>query len=148
MGYVYADIELTNEEDVVLHRRGLMPESGIKKVTCRALVDSGAWDLVINEAVQQVLDLPVIERRPVELADESVVDVDVVGPLQVRFENRTTIANAIVLPGTSGVLLGAYPMEGLDVIIDPKQERLLVNPPWPNNPKAQIRSVKQVTLSI
>jgi hypothetical protein len=39
-------------------------------------------------------------------------------------------------------------MEGLDVMIDPKGERLLVNPPWPNNPKAYIRAIKQVSLSI
>ena len=41
MGYVYADIELTNEDDVVLHRHGLLLESEIKKVKCKALVDSG-----------------------------------------------------------------------------------------------------------
>lgn len=148
MGYVYADIELINEEDVVLHRHGWLPESGIKKVTCRAMVDSGAWDLVITDVVQRQLNLPVIDRQAVEMADETTIEVDVVGPIKVRFENKTTIANAIVLPGTSEVLLGAYPMEGLDVMIDPKGERLLVNPPWPNNPKARIRSVKQVSLSI
>jgi clan AA aspartic protease len=148
MGYVYADIVLTNEEDVVLHRHGLLPESGIKKVTCRAMVDSGAWDLVINAEVQKQLNLPVLERQAVEMADETIMEVDVVGPIEVRFETRTTIVKAIVLPGTSEVLLGAYPMEGLDVIIDPKRERLLLNPPWPNNPKAYIRSIKQVSLSI
>ena len=148
MGYVYADIELTNEEDVVLHRHGLLPESGIKKVKCRAMVDSGAWDLVINEEVQRQLNLPVLERQAVEMADETIMEVDVVGPIEVRFETRTTIVKAIVLPGTSEVLLGAYPMEGLDVMIDPKRERLLLNPPWPNNPKAYIRSIRQVSLSI
>jgi clan AA aspartic protease len=148
MGYVYADIELTNEDDVVLHRHGWLPESEIKKVTCRALVDSGAWDLVINEEIQKQLNLPVIERRPVEMADETVIEVDVVGPIEVRFQHKRTIVDAVIMPGTSGVLLGAYPMEGLDVMIDPKRERLLVNPPWPNNPKARIRAIKQVSLSI
>ena len=148
MGYVYAEIELTNEDDVVLHRHGIRLESEIKKVKCRALVDSGAWDLVINEEVQRQLDLPVIDRQAVEMADETVIEVDVVGPVQIRFESKTTIASAIVMPGISEVLLGAYPMEGLDVMIDPKGERLLVNPPWPNNPKARIRAVKQVSLSI
>lgn len=148
MGYVYADIELTNEDDVALHRRGMLPENGIKKITCRAMVDSGAWDLVITDVVRQQLNLPLIERQEVEMADETTMEVDVVGPIQVRFETKTTIANAIVLPGTSEILLGAYPMEGLDVMIDPKGERLLVNPPWPNNPKARIRTVKQVSLSI
>ncbi|HJT28317.1 MAG TPA: aspartyl protease family protein [Pyrinomonadaceae bacterium] len=148
MGYVYAEIELTNEDDVVLHRHGIRLESEIKKVKCRALVDSGTWDLVINEDVQHRLDLPVIDRQAVEMADETVIEVDVVGPIEIRFENKTTIVSAVVMPGTSEVLLGAYPMEGLDVMIDPKGERLLVNPPWPNNPKARIRAVKQVSLSI
>src|SRR6185369_15058886 len=148
MGYVYAEIELVNEDDVALHRHGLLLESEIKKVTCRALVDCGAWDLVINEEVRQQLNLPVIERQAVEMADETVREVDVVGPIEVRFENKKTIVNAVVMPGTSGVLLGAYPMEGLDVMIDPKRERLIVNPPWPNNPKAHIRTIKQFSLSI
>ena len=147
-GYVYAEIELTNEDDVVLHRHGVLPENQIKKITCKALVDSGAWDLVINEEIQKQLDLPVIERRAVEMADETVIEVDVAGPIEVRFENKRTIVDAVIIPGTSGVLLGAYPMEGLDVMIDPKRERLLVNPPWPNNPKARIRAIKQVSLSI
>lgn len=148
LGYVYAEIDLTNEDHVVLHRHGMLPENQVKKITCRALVDSGAWDLVINEEIQKQLDLPVIERRAVEMADETVLIVDVVGPIEVRFENKRTIVDAVIMPGTSGVLLGAYPMEGLDVMIDPKRERLLVNPPWPNNPKARIRSIKQVSLSI
>ena len=148
MGYVYAEIELTNEDDVALHRHGMLPENEIKRVTCKALVDSGAWDLVINEEVQQQLNLPVLERRTVKMADETLMDLDVVGPIEVRFENKRTIVEAVILPGTSEVLLGAYAMEGLDVMIDPKGERLLVNPPWPNNPKAYIRSIKQVSLSI
>ena len=148
LGYVYAEIDLTNEDHVVLHRHGMLPENQVKKITCRALVDSGAWDLVINEEIQKQLDLPVIERRAVEMADETVLIVDVVGPIEVRFENKRTIVDAVIMPGTSGVLLGAYPMEGLDVMIDPKRERLLVNPPWPNNPKLRIRSIKQVSLSI
>ena len=148
MGYVYADIELRNEDDVALHRRGLLPESEIKKATCRALVDSGAWDLVINEEIQKQLNLPVRERQAVEMADDTVMEVDVVGPIEVRFQHKRTIVDAVIMPGTSGVLLGAYPMEGLDVMIDPKREQLIVNPPWPDNPKARIRAIKQISLSI
>ena len=148
MGYVYAEIELTNEEHVVLHRHGVLPENEIKRVTCKALVDSGAWDLVISEEVRQQLNLPVQERRTVMMADETLMELDVVGPIEVRFEHKKTIVDAVVMPKTSEILLGAYAMEGLDVMIDPKRERLIVNPPWPDNPKAYIRSVKQVSLSM
>jgi len=128
MAYVYAEIELTNEDDLAFNRRGALPEHEIRRVTIRALVDSGAWDLVINEDVQKRLNLPVLGRRTVTLADETLLDVDIVGPVQIRFQNRATVIMAIVLPDTSEVLLGAYPLEGLDAFIDPKRERLLVHP--------------------
>jgi clan AA aspartic protease len=144
MGYVYAEIELTNADDLALERRG-WAYLEVRRVTTKALVDSGAWDLVINEEIQQQLQLPLVGKEFVRLADETLLEVDVVGPVQARFEDRTTlVGRAVVLP-TSEVLLGAYPMEGLDVFIDPKGERLLVHPKTPDNPKSKIR---QVSLSI
>ena len=148
MGYVYADIQLTNGDDLPLTRRGMMPKEEIKRVTCRALVDSGAWDLVLNEDVQRRLDLPVLDRGIVKMADETWLEVDIVGPVEVRFEDHFTSVTAVVLPGVSEVLLGAFPLQGLDAFIDAKRERLLVHPDSPDNPKLYIRQVKQVSLSI
>lgn len=145
MGYVHAEIELTNEDDVGQNYRGLLPENEIRRVTTRALVDSGAWDLVINEEVQRRLNLRVLGKQPVRLADETLLEVEVVGPVKIRFEDRSTIITAVVLPTTSEVLLGAYPLEGLDAFIDPKRQKLLLNPKFPGNPTAYIR---QVSLSI
>jgi clan AA aspartic protease len=140
MGYVYAEIDLTSEDDLVLARHGILPDHAIKTVKVRALVDSGAWDLTISEEIQKQLDLPLVGKDFVRLADETLLEVELAGPVQVRFENQTTlVATAVVLPGTSEVLLGAYPMEGLDVFIDPKGEKLLVNPQGPDNPKSKIR---------
>jgi clan AA aspartic protease len=112
------------------------------------LVDTGAWDLVINEEVQKRLNLPILERRTVKLADETLLDVDIVGPIEVRFENKRIRTDAVLLPDTSEVLLGAYPLQGLDAYIDAKRERLLVYPESPNNPKSKIRQISQVSLSI
>ena len=148
MGYIYAELELTNEDDLAFNRRGQLPEEEIRKVTCRALVDSGAWDLVINEDVQSKLNLPLIGRETVKLADETLLEVEIVGPVKVRFEDHFTIARAVVLSDTSEVLLGAHPLQGLDAFIDAKRERLLVHPESPDNPKSYIRQVKQVSLSI
>jgi len=135
MGYVHAEIQLTNEDDLAFHRRGWAAENEIRRVTTTALVDSGAFDLIINKEVQEQLQLPVLGKRPVRLADESIVEVDIVGPVEVRFETRTTTVRALVMPDTEEVLLGAIPLEGLDVIIDPLRERLLVNPPETTNAK-------------
>ena len=137
MGYVYAEIQLTNEDDLAVNRRGWLAEDEIKRVTCKALVDSGAWDLVINEDVQRRLNLPILGRGTVEMADETTLEVDIVGPVEVRFEDRATTVRAVVIPNASEVLLGAFPLEGLDAFIDPKRERLVVNP-------EDVRPVKRV----
>ena len=37
----------------------------------------------------------------------------------------------MVIKGVTEVLLGSIPMEDLDVVIDPKRQRLVVNPESP-----------------
>ena len=145
MGLVHAEIELLNGDDLTLSRHGYLPEDKIRRIVSKVLVDTGALDLVINEEVQQQLDLPVLHQRTIWLADETQRQVDMVGPVEVRFENRSTIVKAIVLPGAEDVLLGAIPLEGLDVFIDPVGERLVVNPKSPGIATSQ---VKEVSLSI
>ena len=131
MGLVYAEVDLISVDDMVLHRRGFLDESKIKQVRVNALVDSGAYNLSINETVRAQLDLPFIEKQFARLADETLIEIDVVGPIEVRFENRSTSVRAIVLPGDAEVLLGAIPMEDMDVLIDPRQQKLVVNPKHP-----------------
>jgi len=145
MGYVHAEIELTNVGDVEQHYRGILPENEIRRVTTIALVDTGAWDLVINEEVQQRLNLRVLGKQTVKLADETLLEAEIVGPVAIRFEDRSTFMTAIVLPATSEVLLGAYPLEGLDAFVDPKRQKLILNPKSPGNPTLYIR---EVSLSI
>ena len=131
MGLVYAEIDLTSIDDIVLNRRGFLDKDKIKQVRINALVDSGAYMLSINETVRAQLDLPFIEKQFGTLADESLIEVDVVGPVEVRFENRRTTVDAIVLQGDAEVLLGAILMEDMDVLIDPRQQKLVVNPKHP-----------------
>ncbi len=141
MGLVYAEIDLTNDDDLVLNRHGYLPEENIRRVRCRALVDTGAYDLVLNEKIRDQLGLFVVAKDQVTLADERMVRVDMVGPIHIRFENRTTTVRAVVVPGTSEILLGAMPMQALRVYVDPVSERLVV---W-DSPTSQI---KRVSLSI
>lgn len=132
MGLIYAEIELISTEDLMLHRRRVLSEDKIKRVRIRALVDSGAYMLVITDHIRQQLDLPLIQEQMFRLADDSEIEGEVVGPVEVHFENRSTTVRAVVLPGAEEVLLGSIPLEDLDVVIDPKQQRLIVNPKSPD----------------
>nr|VFJ53567.1 MAG: clan AA aspartic protease, AF_0612 family [Candidatus Kentron sp. FM]VFJ53832.1 MAG: clan AA aspartic protease, AF_0612 family [Candidatus Kentron sp. FM]VFK07308.1 MAG: clan AA aspartic protease, AF_0612 family [Candidatus Kentron sp. FM] len=131
MGLIYADIQLINGDDQALARRGYLREGEIKKIDTPALVDSGAYMLAINEQTKIQLDLAVLEEQIVELADGSLQKVEIVGPVEIRFENRQTTARAVVLPSSTDILLGSIPMEDMDVLIDPKRQRLVVNPAHP-----------------
>ena len=139
MGLVYADIELISIDDIVLHRRGYLPKESIKRTNVKALVDSGAYMLAINEHIKSQLDLPVLDRQEAELADGSRATYDIVGPVEIRFENRRSSVDAMVLPGEAEVLLGCIPMEDMDVLIDPKRQQLIVNPENPYMAKKHLK---------
>ena len=144
MGFTYADIELISADDLALNRRGFLPDDEIKRLRVTALVDSGAYMLVVNDHIKQQLDLPVLEERTVRFADESERRVKIVGPVEIRFENRRTTAEAVWLRGDVEPLLGAIPMEDMDVVVDPKQQRLIVNPQNPNIPVVYVKAARQL----
>ncbi len=131
MGLVYADIKVTNADDLALARRKLIDPAQVKSMTVRANVDSGAFMLCLNEQVATQLALPVLGNQSAPMADGAIRELPVVGPVEVRFQNRYTPCNALVLPGENRILLGAIPMEDMDVIIHPREERLMVNPDHP-----------------
>ncbi|MGI8654798.1 MAG: retroviral-like aspartic protease family protein [Pyrinomonadaceae bacterium] len=131
MGLVYADIEVISGDDLTLHAKGYIKEDEVKRINISALVDSGAYMLSINERVKNQLGLRVLDKQFAEFADGRVLELEVVGPIEIRFENRRTTVDAMVLPGDTEILLGSIPMEDMDVLIDPKQGRLIVNPAHP-----------------
>jgi len=139
MGLVYAEIELISGEDLVLQRKGYINEREIKRERVTALVDTGAYMLAINENIKINLGLSKIDTQMIELADGSYQARDVVGPIEIRFENRRANVDAIVLQGDSEVLLGSIPMEDMDVSVNPKEQKLIVNPESPYIAKKKMK---------
>ncbi len=131
MGLVYAEIELINGGDLELVRRGYMDKDEVKRMYVTALVDTGAYMLCVNENIQEQLQLSVLEKRKGQMADGSVKEYGVVGPVELKFRNRRTLCNAMVLPGDNELLLGAIPLEDMDVLIHPLRQELIVNPDHP-----------------
>ena len=121
MGLVYADIELANARN-----------DGLAPLSVNALVDSGAVHMCIPQHVALQLDLPVLDQRGVTLADGREEKVDYVGPVRVRFGNRQCMVGALVLGDRP--LLGAIPMEDMDLVTNPARQTLTVNPANPNIP--------------
>lgn len=119
MGLSYAMLTLINPRK---------PEQ--TAVVAEALADTGAVYLIIPEHLQLQLGLEEQSRKEVTLADGSKKMVPYVGPLEVRFKNRVAYVGAIVMGDQ--VLLGAIPMEDMDLVVIPHQRRVEVNPLNPN----------------
>ena len=125
MGFVYADITLTNALDEGNAQRGIINESEIRQTSLTAMVDTGAGTLVINEEIRQLLGLEIKATRQAELADGTKSKYGLTEPISVQWKNRTTICQAMVLPTSSEVLLGAIPLEGMDLIVNPISQELV-----------------------
>jgi clan AA aspartic protease len=140
MGLIYEEFELLNAGDIYAAKMGYIKEDQVKKVKAQLLVDSGAYMLAINENVRLQLNLPKVDEQIAELANGALEKMDVVGPVEVRFKNRSTTCRAVVLPGSSSMLLGAIPMEDLDVVVNPRKKKLTVNPESPYLAKKSLKS--------
>jgi clan AA aspartic protease len=97
-----------------------------------ALVDTGALHLCIPEHIALQLQLNELEKREVILADGKRQLCAYCGPVKVTFQNRSCFVGTLVL-GDS-VLLGAILMEDMDLVVQPAQRKVTVNPLSPNIP--------------
>ena len=132
MGLVYADIEIINGTELEMAKRGFIDKEEVKRMYLNILVDTGSYMLAINENIQEILQFPVVESRRAHLANGEVIECKVVSGVELRFKNRRSYCSAMVLPGDSEPLLGAIPLEEMDVIINSARQELLVNPEHPD----------------
>ena len=119
MGLVTVKLQISNPR-----------EPGLEPIEVPALADTGSVFLCIPEHVRLQLELEVHETREVTLADGSRATYPYVGPIVVRFKNRTGFMGALVLGDE--VLLGAIAMEEMDLVVNPRDRTVDVNPESPN----------------
>jgi clan AA aspartic protease len=146
MGVTFADIQLTNLEDIGAFKRNFIREDEVRSVNIRSLVDSGALMLVIPQSVCRELGLTIEEFRTAYLANGTREQVPMTSAVEVRWKwgetTRKTVVNAIVTGDEP--LLGAIPMEGLDVVIDPAKQELVPHPDSPDVPHLVLMGIPKM----
>ena len=119
MGLTNANITLSNPR---------LPE--LEAVNIAALADTGAVHLCIPARIQAQLQLEEIDSKEVTLADGSHRQVPYVGPIELRYKNRVGFAGALVMGDQP--LLGAIPMEDMDLVVIPRTREVIINPSSPD----------------
>jgi clan AA aspartic protease len=129
MGITYADIRLANDA-----------RDDLEEINANAVVDTGAMHLCIPEHIAIQLQLKTRTQREVKTTDGKSHMVDYVSPVRISMLGRECVTGALVLGNQ--VLLGAIPMEDMDLIIEPSRLRVSVNPLSPNIPLSLAKGVK------
>jgi len=126
MGLTYATLRLIN---LFNHQA----------VEVSALVDPRATFMCVTEEVAAHLGFDISEliQQAVTLADDHQRRVPKIAPIEIAFANRTYVTEAVVLGNEP--LLGVLPLEAMDLVIDPRQQALVVNPKHPNYPVASAK---------
>jgi len=102
----------------------------LSSIEVDALADTGSVHLCIPEHIQLQLRLEVHDNKEITLADGSKRLVPYVGPIEIRFRNRVGFAGALVMGDQ--VLLGAIPMEDMDLAVIPNTRAIEINPQSPD----------------
>jgi clan AA aspartic protease len=119
MGKARAKIKLDNPK-----------RADLKFVEVDALVDTGLLFLCLPEEVRLQLQLQETSKKEVTTADGKRCLCPYVGPVRVQFENRECYVGAVILGDE--VLLGAVPMEDMDLVVIPSARKIVPNPLHPN----------------
>lgn len=128
MGIIRTEFQFLNPSD-----RSLPP------VLANVLVDTGAVHLCLPETIASQLALRELEQRQVTLADGRRITVPYCGPVEIQFKNRRCFTGAMVMGDEP--LLGAIPMEDMDLVVVPSRQTVDVNPASPNIPMSLAKAV-------
>lgn len=123
MGIIRTEFEFSNPSNRAL-----------SSVVVPALVDTGALHLCLPEHIAIQLDLKALEQREVTLANGHRIKVPYCGPVEIRLKNRRCFTGAMVMGDEP--LVGAIPMEDMDLVVLPARQRVDVNPDSPNIPSS------------
>ena len=124
MGVFMEEITLENVIDRGLADRGHIKDSEIRTLKVQAMPDTGAWTLIINEDIREKLGLDIEGEVLSTLADGVTAQYPLTKPVKIYWKNRSTTQSAMVIANSKGVLLGALPLEAMDLIVDPVRQAL------------------------
>ncbi len=129
MARFYVSFEVTNYEDLIAAKRGILEPDQVRRLTLRGLVDPGASRLVLPKSVVKELGLPITEYIKVKYADRRVAKRPVVEGVHVELQGRHSVFKATVEPKRDTALIGALVLEDLDFLVDGAGERLVPRDP-------------------
>lgn len=137
VGRVNVEIQLANNDDLALAKRGAIPKDQVRRLTIGAVVDSGANKLVLPGKVVKQLGLPLVGKVKVRYANGRTAIRDVAEGVYVELLGRHGTFRAVVEPKRDTALVGAIVLEDFDLLVDCPHERVI-----PRDPKIEVQEIE------
>jgi clan AA aspartic protease len=125
MGHINTRITLKNIRDIFKAKDGVIKEPEIRQAEVDVMVDTGATTLIINGELFRQLGLEVMGKREITFANDARELCALTEPVEIHWENRSVALSALVVEEASEVLLGVLPLEGMDLMVDPVNQKLV-----------------------
>ena len=136
-------LKLTNNTDLQMAHRGLLPPESVRTEEIEGLVDTGATGLVLPADVVARLGLREEGTKKVRYADGRFAVIPWVSGVRIEILGREMTCDALVQAEGTTPLIGQIPLEGLDLVVDPKSREVQPNPASPDAPVLDILAVGQ-----
>jgi predicted aspartyl protease len=136
MGRFNVELQIANNDDLALVRRGMLTADKVRKEKLLGVVDSGASKLVLPQSLVKRMGLPIGDKINVVYADGRKTQRHEVQGVYLELLGRHGIFTAIVEPNRKTALIGALVLEDFDLLVDCLRQRLI--PRDPNGPIFEI----------
>ena len=139
MGKVVVEVELINSYDAEKCEDGLLKPELVRRMKLPTLVDTGSTLLSIPEDEIKKLGLRLFKEVQSRFANGQTAMRKIYGPVVIKLMGRSDIVLAMAGHPGMPALLGQIPLEGLDLMVDSKRQRLV--PGHPDFPDVQLVEV-------
>jgi clan AA aspartic protease len=128
MGRVTVEAKVENIAELLLVERGQLSDHEVHRIEVKdAIVDTGATTLSMPRSLIQQLNLrPLRSRTARTTAGRATFHV--YGAVRLTVQGRECTIDVAELPEDCPVLIGQVPLELLDFVVDPVNQRLIGNP--------------------
>ena len=128
MGRVTTHVRIENIDDRFQCERGDIAQSDVRCIDVDdALVDTGCSSLALPAHLIKRLGLQLIKTRNVR-AVGGVQKVDVYGTVRIHIQDRDCVLDVAEIDDGCPVLVGQIPLEVMDFVVDPKNQKIIGNP--------------------
>ncbi|MBA7659419.1 hypothetical protein ES703_67397 [subsurface metagenome] len=127
MGKIIEKVIVRNFGDILEKKKGLITEEKIRAVEVEAIVDTGAAFLCLPPRVIEKLGLVYLHSRDVKTANGNVKR-RIFGVAEITIKDRTIVMEIMENDETTPALIGFLVLENMDLISDPKSQKIIGNP--------------------